>query len=97
MKLLIVKTSSMGDVVHALPAVSDIARHLPQAELHWLVEPAFAALPTLHPFVRKVLPLPWRKWRKSLVRRDTWTAMAALATSCAARPTTWCSTCRASC
>ena len=78
MKLLIVKTSSMGDVVHALPAVSDIARHLPQAELHWLVEPAFAALPTLHPFVRKVLPLPWRKWRKSLVRRDTWAAMAAL-------------------
>ena len=78
MRLLIVKTSSMGDVVHALPTVSDIAQRFPQAELHWLVEPAFAALPALHPFVRKVLPLPWRKWRKSLGRRATWTAMAAL-------------------
>ena len=78
MRLLIVKTSSMGDVVHALPAVSDIAKRFPQAELHWLVEPPFAALPALHPFVRQVLPLPWRKWRKSLGQRATWTAMAAL-------------------
>ena len=78
MRLLIVKTSSMGDVVHALPAVSDIARRFPQAELDWLVEPPFAALPALHPFVRRVLPLPWRKWRKSLGQRATWAAMSAL-------------------
>ena len=78
MRLLIVKTSSMGDLVHALPAVSDIARHIPRAELDWLVEPPFAALPALHPFVRRVLPLPWRKWRKSLGQRATWAAMSEL-------------------
>ena len=76
-RVLIVKTSSMGDVVHALPALSDMARHLPGLEADWMVEAPFAAIPALHPAVRRVLPLAWRKWRKSLWRADTRGAIAA--------------------
>jgi heptosyltransferase-1 len=75
LKLLIVKTSSMGDVVHALPALSDMQHHLPDLAVDWLVEAPFAAIPALHPAVRRVLPLAWRKWRKRLFDRATWATM----------------------
>ena len=64
----------MGDLVHTLPAVSDLARHCPDIELHWLCEAAFADIARLHPFVRRVETMQWRKWRKHLfqaaVRRE---------------------------
>ena len=78
MKLLIVKTSSMGDVVHALPVVNDIRRHHPHAEIDWLVEAPFAAIPQMHPGVRRVLPMAWRKWRSQLLQAATWHAMGRL-------------------
>lgn len=78
MRVLVVKTSSMGDVVHALPAVSDLLAARPGTEVDWLVEAPFAAIPRLHPGVRRVLPLSWRKWRKSLWSRQTREAMSAL-------------------
>lgn len=78
LKLLIVKTSSMGDVVHTLPAVSDVLRHCPGTQVDWLVEAPFAAIAQLHPGVRRVLPMAWRKWRKRLFHRETWRAMGAL-------------------
>lgn len=77
-RVLIVKTSSMGDVVHALPAVSDLHRALPGVQVDWLVEAPFAAIPRLHAGVRRVLPLAWRRWRKHLLQADTRAAMAAL-------------------
>jgi heptosyltransferase-1 len=77
-KLLIVKTSSMGDVVHALPVIDDIHRHHPGAQIDWLVEAPYAAIPQMHPGVRHVLPLQWRKWRRALFSRDTWVAMGVL-------------------
>jgi heptosyltransferase I len=77
-KLLIVKTTSMGDVVHALPALSDLLRAHPGAEVDWLVEQPFAAIPALHPGVQRVLPMAWRKWRHQLLRRKTWSAMRSL-------------------
>jgi heptosyltransferase-1 len=77
-KLLIVKTTSMGDVVHALPALSDMQRAVPDLQVDWLVEAPFAAIPALHPGVRRVIPLAWRKWRRHLLRRETWAAIAAL-------------------
>ncbi len=61
----------MGDVVHTMPAVSDIARHRPDAQIDWLVEAPFAALPAMHPAVHKVHTIAWRKWRKKLFERDT--------------------------
>ena len=78
MRLLIVKTSSMGDVVHAMPVVADILRHHPGSEIDWLVEAPFAAIPQMHPALRRVLPMAWRKWRHQLTNRSTWTAMGAL-------------------
>jgi len=77
-RVLIVKTSSMGDVVHALPAVSDMHRALPGLQVDWLVEAPFAAIPRLHAGVNQVLPLSWRKWRKSLFKPETRAAMSAL-------------------
>ncbi len=78
MRLLIVKTSSMGDVVHALPVVGDILRQHPDAQIDWLVEAPFAAIPQMHPGLRRVLPMSWRKWRQQLFSAATWRAMGQL-------------------
>ena len=78
MRLLIVKTSSMGDVVHATPVVADVLRAHPAAQVDWLVEPRFAAIPRLHPNVQQVFELPWRRWRSQLFKGSTWQAMKAL-------------------
>lgn len=86
MRLLIVKTTSMGDVVHALPALTDARRALPGLTVDWLVEQPFAAIPALHPGVQRVLPIAWRKWRKKLLQRDTWAAMGALRAQLRAQP-----------
>ncbi len=79
-KILIVKTSSMGDVVHTMPAISDIAANVPNAQIDWLVEAPFAALPAMHPAIRTVIPIAWRKWRKHLFAADTRAALAAART-----------------
>lgn len=78
MRVLIVKMSSMGDVVHALPVVHDMRRALPNLQIEWLVESSFAALPRMHRGVDRVLPLNWRRWRRKLFNGDTWRAMRAL-------------------
>ena len=77
MKILVVKTSSMGDVVHTMPAISDIAANVPNAQIDWLVEASFATLPAMHPAIRTVIPIAWRKWRKRLWAADTRAALAA--------------------
>lgn len=77
MRVLIVKTSSMGDVVHALPAVSDMARAVPGIQIDWLVERGFSAMPSQHHAVQRVITLQWRKWRKSLRQPETRQAIQA--------------------
>lgn len=72
MRILLVKTSSLGDVIHNLPVVSDIRRHLPDATIDWCVEDSFAAIPRLHPGVAAVLPVALRRWRKALLTVQTW-------------------------
>lgn len=72
LKLLIVKTSSLGDVVHNLPVINDIRNHYPDIEIDWLVEESFADIPRLHPAVHHVIPVAIRRWRKSLLSRQTW-------------------------
>ena len=64
-QLLLVKMSSLGDVVHALPAVSDAVAAGWQVD--WVVEEAFADIARLHPGVRRVIPIAWRRWRKQLL------------------------------
>jgi heptosyltransferase I len=63
-RILLVKTSSMGDIVHLLPAVTDIAQALPAASIDWLVEEGFADLPRLHPALHEAIPVAMRRWRK---------------------------------
>jgi heptosyltransferase I len=77
-KILIVKTSSMGDVVHALPAVSDIAERFPNLKIDWLVEKSFNAIPGMHFGVSQVIDICWRSWRKNLFKPATWQAMGSL-------------------
>lgn len=63
--IVLIKTSSLGDVLHNLPVVTDIRRHLPDAHIDWVVEESFAALPALHPAVRRVITVAMRRWRRS--------------------------------
>ena len=77
MKVLLVKMSSLGDVFHALPAVQDAYQHVPNLEIHWLVEEAFADIPSWHPAVTKVIPIAWRRWRKNLSNSDVRAEMKA--------------------
>ncbi|MGA9667388.1 MAG: lipopolysaccharide heptosyltransferase I [Gallionella sp.] len=65
MKILIVKLSSLGDILHLFPAVSDLRRRYPDAEIHWLVEPAFAELAGWHSAVDKVITVPLRAHKKT--------------------------------
>ena len=55
-RVLLVKTSSLGDVVHNLPVVCDLVAALPGVTIDWVVEEGFAAIPRLHPQVSRVLP-----------------------------------------
>jgi heptosyltransferase-1 len=64
--ILFIKTSSLGDVIHHMPALSEARKAHPDATFTWLVEEAFAPLVALHPAVAKVIPVAWRRWRKSL-------------------------------
>jgi len=75
MRILLVKTSSLGDVIHSLPVATDLARRFPDLTLDWVVEESFIDLPRLHPAVRRVLPVAVRRWRKRLLVPATWTEM----------------------
>lgn len=77
MKLLIVKTSSLGDVIHMLPAVTDAARAHPGLVVDWLVEEGFAAIPAWHSAVRRVIPIAMRRWKKRWTAAETWRQIAA--------------------
>ncbi|WP_312241685.1 lipopolysaccharide heptosyltransferase RfaC [Pantoea sp.] len=64
MHVLIVKTSSMGDVLHTLPALTDAMQAIPGIRFDWVVEENFVQIPGWHPAVDKVLPVAIRRWRK---------------------------------
>lgn len=76
-RILFIKTSSLGDVVHNCPAVSDVARCVPNAVIDWVVEDAFAEVVALHVSVRRVIPVSIRRWRSELLSPDTWSEFAA--------------------
>ncbi|WP_345829658.1 lipopolysaccharide heptosyltransferase RfaC [Erwinia sp. HDF1-3R] len=64
MQVLIVKTSSMGDVLHTLPALTDAMNAIPGIRFDWVVEEGFAQIPAWHPAVDRVIPVAIRRWRK---------------------------------
>lgn len=65
MHVLLVKTSSMGDVLHSLPALTDAQQALPDIQFDWVVEEGFAQIPTWHSAVNQVIPVAIRRWRKN--------------------------------
>lgn len=70
----------MGDVLHTLPALSDALEALPAIRFDWVVEEAFAEIPSWHPAVDRVIPVAQRRWRKNIlatVRSDEWKAFKA--------------------
>ena len=73
--ILFIKTSSLGDVVHHMPALTEARAHRPDARFAWVVEEAFAPLVRLHPAVREVIPVSLRRWRGSLSAPATWAEM----------------------
>jgi len=66
LNILLVRVSSLGDVLHNLPIVADIHRHFPDARVDWVVEEGYVSLVKLNPHVRKVIPFALRRWRKGL-------------------------------
>lgn len=69
--ILFIKTSSLGDVVHHMPALTEARHARPEARFAWLVEEAYAPLVHLHPAAAEVVPVAWRRWRKSLTSPAT--------------------------
>ena len=76
-RILFVKTSSLGDVVHQCPAVSDAARGFPGASIDWVVEDAFGGIARMHAGVARVIPVAVRRWRRAPWRPAVWREMAA--------------------
>ncbi|MCL6268358.1 lipopolysaccharide heptosyltransferase I [Sansalvadorimonas sp. 2012CJ34-2] len=69
-RVLIVKTSSLGDVIHTLPAITDATKAIPSIKFDWVVEESFSEIPSWHPAVDKIIPVAIRRWRKNIVQ--TW-------------------------
>jgi heptosyltransferase I len=71
LNILLVRVSSLGDVLHNLPMVADIARHYPDANIDWVVEEGYVSLVRLNARVRTIIPFALRRWRKSLGKAET--------------------------
>jgi heptosyltransferase-1 len=95
LNILLVRVSSLGDVLHNLPMVADIARHFPDANIDWVVEEGFVSLVRMNARVRNVIPFALRRWRKSLGKAETRAEIKAFFRTCASRSTTTCSIPRA--
>lgn len=67
MQILVVKLSSMGDIIHTLPALTDAAAAISQVKFDWLIEPGFAEIPRWHPAVQNIITVPLRAWKKQLL------------------------------
>lgn len=71
MRVLLIKTSSLGDVVHIFPALTDAMQAYPTLKIDWVVEEAFVPIAALHPAVKNIIPVALRRWRKNLLQFST--------------------------
>ncbi|MBA3661479.1 MAG: lipopolysaccharide heptosyltransferase I [Gammaproteobacteria bacterium] len=78
MRVLLVKTSSMGDIIHTLPALTDATHAIKNIQFDWMVEESFASIPAWHPSVSKVIPVALRRWRKNIFSKETYQGLHAL-------------------
>jgi heptosyltransferase I len=72
MHILVIRLSALGDIVHALPAVTDLRRHLPEARIDMAVDERFVELAQMHSHVDRVISLPLKRWKRTLTKRSTW-------------------------
>ena len=71
LRVLVVKLSSLGDVVHTFPAAMDIQANYPNAQIDWVVEPSFAPIVKACSAVHRVIACDLRYWRKNMWSQDT--------------------------
>lgn len=71
MRVLLIKTSSMGDIIHTFPALTDAGKAIPGICFDWVVEEPFAVIPTWHPLVDGIIPVALRRWRKGIFSAET--------------------------
>ena len=64
-KILIVRLSSLGDIVHTYPMLNDIKKNVKECKVDWLVDESFAELVKLNPLVNNVITVPLRSWKKN--------------------------------
>jgi heptosyltransferase-1 len=69
---LIIRPSSLGDIVHALPIVHDLHSHRPDLAVDWVAEEQFTGLVRLHRGIRRVIPVALRRWRRRVIVHSTW-------------------------
>ncbi len=72
MRILLVKMSSMGDIIHNMPLVHDLKVRYPVATIDWVVEESFVELAKLNPLVDRVISVGMRRWKKALLSKSTW-------------------------
>jgi heptosyltransferase-1 len=86
MRVLLVRMSSLGDVLHTLPVAADIKRAYPQARLDWVVEEAYLPLLRMSRWVDHPLAIALRRWRRQPLTRSTWHEIRALRRALRAEP-----------
>ena len=74
--ILVVRPSSLGDIVYALAIASDIRRHKPDLAIDWVAEHGFVPLLEMCPDIRRVVPVALRRWRRAPLSRATWREIA---------------------
>jgi heptosyltransferase-1 len=84
--ILFIKTSSLGDVIHFMPALTEARRQLAGARLSWLVEEAYAPLLRLHPAVDEVMAVATRRWRRAPFAVATWSEIQTFKRALRAQP-----------
>jgi heptosyltransferase-1 len=72
MRILVIRLSALGDIVHALPALTDLRRALPEAQIDFAVDERFVDLAQLHSGVSRILPIPLKRWKRHLRSMATW-------------------------
>ncbi len=75
-RILLIKTSSLGDVIHNCPVIHDIRNHFADAQIDWVVEESFADIPRMHAGVNQVLTVAMRRWKKAIFSPKTWSEIA---------------------
>ena len=74
--ILVVRPSSLGDIVQALTIIADIRANRPEVAVDWVAESGFVGLLELHPGIRRILPVAMRQWRRRAFVKSTWREVA---------------------